>query len=197
MQSLSRFAHSLALLAALAGVVLVSGCGESRPKPKPVAPPPPAPAAAPAPTLKSVDVSGFLQTMKADKRVQFPQEKAPADERVTRSIIELASALAKGDAKAFGAMLTGEGKDVLEQLQSSGQWEEATGKIEAVRVVEVAAPGLQPASFTVSFAVQEPGNAYILRFSGTLTGDKYLFTGQAGGRLTHPRANQFDDGRLD
>ena len=177
----------------------LAACGESRPKPKAPPPPPPTPAAtaAPAPKMESVDINTYLQAQKADKRVQFPQEKAPGDDLVAKSVIDLASALAKGDAKAFGALLTGEAKDVLEQLQSGGQWDDSTSKIEAVRVVEVAAPGARPATFTVTLAVQEPGNAYVLRFGGTLSGEKYLFNGQPVGRATHPRANQFDDGRFD
>ncbi|MBS0188238.1 MAG: hypothetical protein JSS51_09225 [Planctomycetes bacterium] len=183
------------LLATLlaSGVVGVTGCGEKKPPPKPVAPPPPPPPPAP----KQIDVSSLLQTSKADKRVQFPQEKAPVDDVVALSVIDLASSIAKGDSKAMSNLMVNVGKDVLDQLLSSGQWEEATSKIEAVRVVELAAPGAKPESFTVSLAIQEPGVAYLVRFTGTQNNGKYVFTGMPGGRKTHPRANQFDDGVLD
>jgi hypothetical protein len=182
-------------LAAIVSVALLPGCGEKKPPPKPAAPPPQA--AAPKPVVRQTDVATLLQTAHADKRVQFPSEKAPADEKVALSIIDFASAFAKGDSKALSAMLTGEAKDVLQQLTGTGQWEESTAKIEAVRVVEVSAPGLNPQSFTFALAVQEPGIAYPVRFNASLVDGKYLFNGQSGGRLTHPRANQFDDGKLD
>lgn len=180
-------------LALLAGTAILPGCGEKKPPPKPVAPPPPPPPPAP----KQIEVSTLLQTSRADKRVQFPQEKAPVDDTVANAVIDLASAIAKGDAKAMNGMLINVGKDVLEQLQANGQWEEATEKIEAIRVVELSAPGAKPQSFNVSFAVQEPGIAYLVRFTGTLDNGKYLFTGMPGGRKTHARANQFDDGVFD
>ncbi len=175
------------------GLCLLPGCGSKKPPPKPVAPV----AAPPPPPPKQMEVSGLLQTMHADKRVQFPQEKAPVDESVARAVIDLANAIAKGDAKAMEGLLVNIGKDALGQLQSSGQWEDSTAKIEAVRVVELSAPGAKPASFTVSLAIQEPGVAYVVRFAGTLDNGKYVFTGAPGGRKTHPRANQFDDGQFD
>lgn len=176
---------------AASGAMTLTGCGEKKEEVK--APPPPPP----PPPPKPVDVGALTQTMRADKRVQFPAERAPLDERVARAVISLADALAKGDAESFAGQLTGEAKDVLEQLRNTGQWEEATGKIEAVRVVELAAPGNNPASFGVTLAIQEPGAAYLVRFGATLTGDRYLFNGQSGGRLVKPRANQFDDGVVD
>ncbi|MGH7244128.1 MAG: hypothetical protein ACREJD_11995 [Phycisphaerales bacterium] len=180
-------------LALVAGTAILPGCGEKKPPPKPVAPPPPPPPPAP----KSIDVSTLLQTNHADKRVQFPQEKAPVDDEVAVSVINLASAIAKGDSKAMGGLLVNVGKDVLDQLLANGQWDDATAKIEAVRVVELSAPGAKPQSFNVTFAVQEPGVAYLVRFVGTLDNGKYAFTGSPGGRKTHPRANQFDDGVFD
>ncbi|MBX3380414.1 MAG: hypothetical protein KF805_09985 [Phycisphaeraceae bacterium] len=180
-------------LTLVAGAAILPGCGEKKAPPKPVAPPPPP--APPAP--KPIDVGTLLQTSRADKRVQFPQEKAPADDAVAVSVIDLASAIAKGDGKAMSGLLVNVGKDVLDQLQANGQWEDSTAKIEAVRVVELSAPGARPQSFNVSLAIQEPGIAYLVRFTGTLDNGKYVFTGLPGGRKTHPRANQFDDGVFD
>lgn len=180
-------------LALLAGTAILPGCGEKKPPPKPVAPPPPPPPPAPKP----IDVSTLLQTSKADKRVQFPQEKAPVDDAVALAVINLASAIAKGDSKAMGGMMISVGKDVLDQLVASGQWDDSTSKIEAVRVVELVAPTAKPESFNVSLAVQEPGVAYLVRFIATLDNGKYVFTGMPGGRKTHARANQFDDGVFD
>lgn len=180
-------------LTLIAGTAILPGCGDKKPPPKPVAPPPPPPPPAPKP----IDVGTLLQTSRADKRVQFPQEKAPADDAVATSVIDLASAIAKGDSKAMSGLLINVGKDVLDQLLASGQWEEATENIEAVRVVELSAPGARPESFNVSLAIQEPGVAYLVRFIGTLDNGKYVFTGAPGGRKTHARANQFDDGVFD
>ena len=144
----------------------LSGCGDSKPKPKPVAPAAPPP----PPPPKQLDTGALLQTMRADQRIQFPNEKAPSDESVAKSVIELATALVKGDDKAMGNLLVSTGKDVLDSLTASGAWEETTAKIEAVRVVELAAPGDKPQSFTVSYAIQEPGAAYVVRFAATPSG---------------------------
>lgn len=178
------------LAASLTGL---AGCGESKPKPKPVAPVAPPP----PPPPKQLDAGALLQAMRADQRIQFPNEKAPSDESVARSVIDLATAIVKSDDKAMGNMLVSTGKDVLDSLTTSGAWEEATSKIEAIRVVELSAPGEKPQSFTVSFAVQEPGLAYVMRFSATLDNGSYKYTGLPGGRLTRIRANQFDDGKFD
>ena len=190
----TRIIGGVLIGALLAGsVTTLSGCGDSKPKPKPVAPPPPPP----PPPPKQLDAGALLQTMRADQRIQFPNEKAPSDESVARSVIELATAIIKGDDKAMGNMLVSTGKDVLDSLTTSGAWEEATAKIEAIRVVELSAAGDKPQSFTVSYAVQEPGLAYVMRFSATLDNGTYKYTGLPGGRLTRTRANQFDDGKFD
>ncbi|MBY0112604.1 MAG: hypothetical protein K2Y21_07270 [Phycisphaerales bacterium] len=190
----TRIIGGMLIAALLAGsVTTLSGCGDSKPKPKPVAPPPPPP----PPPPKQIDTGALLQTMRADQRIQFPNEKAPSDEAVAKSVIDLATAIVKGDDKAMGNLLISTGKDVLDSLTTSGAWEEATAKIEAVRVVELTAPGEKPQSFTLSLAVQEPGSAYVMRFTATLDNGTYKYTGLPGGRLTRTRANQFDDGKFD
>lgn len=190
----TRIIGGVLITALLAGsITTLSGCGDSKPKPKPVAPPPPPP----PPPPKQIDAGALLQTMRADQRIQFPNEKAPGDESVARSVIDLATAIVKGDDKAMGDLLVSTGKDVLDSLTASGAWDDATAKIEAIRVVELAAPGEKPPSFSVSLAVQEPGIAYVMRFSATLDNGTYKYTGLPGGRLTRTRANQFDDGKFD
>ena len=116
--AISRIIGGVLIASLLAGgVTTLSGCGESKPKPKPVAPPPPPP----PPPPKQLDAGALLQTMRADQRIQFPNEKAPSDESVARSVIELATAIIKGDDKAMGNMLVSTGKDVLDSLTTSGK----------------------------------------------------------------------------
>jgi len=137
-----------------------------------------------------------LQSMRPDARVQYPQEHAPTDETAARAVISLANALAKGDASAMGALLVADAKADLNSLTGSGDWAEATGRIEGVRVVGLNNLGdsmtAQMNSATVYLAIQEPGRSYILGFYAERTGDAWLFAGSPATRETRARAMDFD-----
>jgi hypothetical protein len=114
-----------------------------------------------------VQVEAILHRVGADARVQFPQSRAPTDEDLAEAVIRFASALARGDESAFGSLLDPSARSVLDELLSSGDWEEATARIEAVRVfwvkkgvAEYRPPtgplaGLSPEMFRDPAALQE------------------------------------------
>lgn len=176
------------LASLLAGSLLLTagalpGCKKKEEK-KVEAPPPP-----PPPPPQPVEVDAILQSMKADARVQFPQSKAPTEESLARAVIEFASALAKGDASAMQGMLDAGGKGVLDQLRSTGGWEEGTGKIQAVRVVQLAG---SEAGGALSLAIQEPGSAYVLNWAIAGADGKFVFTGMPASSQVLARASDWD-----
>ena len=163
----------------LASLVVI-GCGEQQ---SAAPPPPPPPPPAPVP----VDVATLLQIENADPRVQFPDERAPMDEDLARAVVGLASGLASGDADAVSSRLTPGAKQVLEQLQSRGEFADATSPIEAVRVTELTEERLV-------LAVQDPRGAYPLAWQIQRTGGEVLFDGAAAPDVVLATANQFDGG---
>lgn len=166
----------------LPGFVL-TGC-----KKKVVAtPPPPPPPPPPAP--KPVEIDGVMQSMKADARVQFPQEKAPVSEELAKAVISFADALAKGDSGKMEPMLNATAKGVLAELRASGGWDEATAKIQAVRVVQLSG---SEAGGALSLAVQEPGSAYVLNWAITGADGKFVFQGMPGSSQVLARASDWD-----
>src|ERR1043165_4813561 len=116
----SVFVRSI-LLAPLGAGALFAGCEKKAPPPPP--PPPPAPRPKP-PEPVAVDV--LLQSMKADARVQFPAASAPTDEGMARAVITFADAFARGDADKLRPLLDPIGKQVLDQLTASGEWDDST-----------------------------------------------------------------------
>lgn len=191
---LAGLRRGLPMLAACAGLAVVSvglsaGIGGCEKK-KVVAPPPPPPPP-PPPAPEPVRVDGLLQAMKADARVQFPAANAPTDEKLARAVIELADALARGDAKKFEALVDAPGKGVLAELQASGAWEESTGKkIEAVRVAKLSGGG------DLVLAVQEVGSAYPLAWKANTTGPAVVFSAVPTRNLILNRASEFDTASL-
>ena len=180
---------------ALPGATL-AGCEKKKPPPAPPPPPPPAPKA-PDP----VDVGPILQSIRPDARVQFPQSHAPLDESFARAAITLADALAKGDADKLSAMLTADARILLDQLTGTGEWEDSTANIEAVRVVGVTETpgGFDPASTggVVTLAIQQPGSAYLLAWQGTKAGGSWVFSGAPAAAGSKTRASDFDSGAAD
>jgi hypothetical protein len=125
--------------------------------------------------------------------VQFPEASAPTDESLARAVINFADALAKGDADKLRPMLDPVGKQVLDQLTASGDWDESTGKsIEAVRVSKLS--GSDPASLRL--AIQEPGSAYALAWSVRSNEGAFIFAGAPIPNVTFPRASDFDNSPL-
>jgi hypothetical protein len=171
----------------LAGMLLVA-CEKKPPPPPP--PPPPKPVVK---TPEPVDINGVLSSVKHDSRVQFPQASAPADRTLAEATIRLASALAKGDSKEFGSLLDPGAKAILEDLVSSGSWADATKKIEQVRVISVSSRTEEKATQSdVTLAVQVPGQAFLLAWAGTRSGDAWTFKNAWADGAMKSRASEFD-----
>ncbi len=167
-----------------------AGCEKKKPPPPP---PPPPPKKVVKATPDPVDINGVMSSVKPDGRVQFPQSHAPADRTLAEATIRFASALAKGDAKEFGSMLDPGAKAILEELVSSGGWAEQTKKIEQVRVVSLSNTGEEkPASASVGLAVQVPGQAFLLGWTGTRVGEAWMFKNAWADGATKARASEFD-----
>lgn len=173
-----RATTRLALAGALALPAVLAACGKEAPPPPP--PPPPKKVA------QKVDAQSFV----SDPRVQFPQEHAPTDESLAQAVADFASALARGDASAFGAMLDNPSKQVLEQQRSSGAWTRETSGIETVRVVALTA---QAESADLALAVQDPRGAYLLGWKAVRTpADSWTFGGAPAPDTRAPRASDLD-----
>ncbi len=131
--------------------------------------------------------------MNIDARVSFPQELAPVDEDKIRAVLGLEDALARGDHDAMFDLLDESGRQVLEELDASGGWDEATSEIEAVRVVfyqPMPTPtGLMDA---VAFAIQEPGQSYLLAFVMQEAFGEWIFVPGACTDEVRARATDWD-----
>lgn len=183
-----------ACLAALAGAGALTLAGCEKPKPPPPPPPPPAD---PTPVAQDVNFDTLLQELKADARVQFAKAATITDERLdlAKGIVHLADDIARGDGKGLRTLLTRNAQGVLEDLQSSGAWEEAAKRIEAVRVVSiqqgVSIPGHANATGVV-LAVQEPDGAYLLSWAAEHAGDTWVFANAPAPADVRPRASAWD-----
>jgi len=168
-------------------------------KKKPPPPPPPAPPPPPPPP-EPVQISPIMQSAKPDARVHFPQAHAPTDESLARAVISLADAVAKGDASKLGSMVDADTRTTLDYLTGSGEWDEATAKIEGVRVVHIedlSDGGQQSTLANVNIAVQEPGSAYLMGWTALKAGDKWTFRQAPSDNGTRGRASEFDGGEPD
>ncbi len=178
---------------ALLPITLV-GCGKEEPPP----PPPPAPrntAPPPPPPPDQVRVADILREVDADARVQFPQEQAPYDRTLAEAVIVLAGSVAAGDDLAMAPVLDPAGRAVLDQLVASGEWYDATGEIEGVRVVFVSQSpdeNTEASAAEVVLAVQDPGEAYVLAWNATNSGDGWRFSAEPSTGQTKARASEWD-----
>jgi hypothetical protein len=178
---------------ALLPITLV-GCGKEEPPP----PPPPAPrntAPPPPPPPDQVRVADILREVDADARVQFPQEQAPYDRSLAEAVIVLAGSIAAGDDLAMAPVLDPAGRAVLDQLVASGEWYDATGEIEGVRIVFVSQSpdeNTEASAAKVVLAVQDPGEAYVLAWNATNAGDGWRFSAEPSTGQTKARASEWD-----
>lgn len=168
----------------------VSGCK------KPPEPPPPAPKRTPPPPPpQPIEAAGLLQSMDVDARVEFAQDAAPVDRGLAEAAIRLADAMARGDDMAMEALLDRADHSSLSKLVNNGQWYDATGRIEAVRVVSidpVAQMSNAPETAEVGFAVQDADGAYVLLWSGRKVFDDWIFTARPATDEVRGRASAWD-----
>lgn len=165
----------------LSGATLLVACKKEEPPPPPPPPPPRAP--------QKVDAQSFV----TDPRVQFPEAHAPLDESIARAAADLASALARGDAQAFEALLDAPGRAVLAQQRRTGAWEQETRAIEVVRIVGLT---VDDSGAMLTLAVQDPRGAYLLAWKGVRSGDSWVFGGAEAEDRRAPRASDLDSAGL-
>lgn len=178
--------------AALAGCVAlfspwIPGCGESEndqpstvQRSGPSEPQPP-----PEPEPEPVDVESLVN----HELVQFPQAQAPTDESLARAVVNLASAIASGDAQAMRDLLDSPAQAVLEQLVDQGRWGSATSAINVVRVCSLQA---QDQSAKVGLGIEDNEGAYLLAWEGRRAAGRWRFTGLPVPEATASSASELD-----
>ncbi len=154
-------------LAILAGASL-SAC-EKKKAPPPPPPPPPPVAAAPDWTLEDI---------KMDPRVQFPESRTPSTRELAQSVADLASAIITGNDTEMSSLLDPIDHAVMSDLVSSGGWKDGTSGIEAVRVC-VLEEGEGKNSCRLGLGVQDKMGAYLLAWTGSASGEDWMFQGLA------------------
>lgn len=149
---------------AASAALMSSGCGEEEPAPpqeeQQSAPPP-------QPRFQWSDVS-------KDVRVQYAPGTAPSDTRLGEALASFASSLARGDAEAFRGHLTPTAGETLDALIASGDWDEQTAGIEAVRLTYVLDQG---GSAEIGLAVRDGEGMYLLGWFAEDYGDAWRFSG--------------------
>jgi len=179
----------LALLSCCIALTGAAGCGKKKKAPPPPPPPPPPRVETPKP----VDVKAVMQELKADERVKFAEEQSPADRTLAEGVIKLAHAMARGDQASMKTLLDRPSQLILDELVSNGGWAEETKSIEQVRIVSMTGTTeAQPTTSTVGMAIQAPGDAYLLAWTGKRDGDKWVFSAAPCQNDKKPRAAEFD-----
>lgn len=171
-------------------VLGLASCKKEEPAPPPPPPPPPKVEAP-----KPLDAGSVLQSMNVDARVEFAEDAAPVDRGLAEAAIRLADAIAQGDDEALRGMLDRSDHVALDKLIGDGQWYEATGKIEAVRIVSIdggARLDRAPERAEVGLAVQDPDGAYIMLWAGRKVLDDWMFTARPATGQVRGRASAWD-----
>lgn len=92
---------------------------------------------APTPVPVTRGPSYSAQDLSMDLKVQFPDKYTPMSEDLGQAIADFASAMARGDHQAFGEMLAPEDRFFHDILLATGDWEQATSNLRAVRIVNL------------------------------------------------------------
>lgn len=118
---------------AVGTVCLSTGCEEDAPPPVVVVPaPPPPPPPPPEPTVKSI--AELMKELNIDPKVELPEERAPETTEERVAVLLFWNAFAKGDAPYASSQMGTADKRVLDGIQKSGHWANATTKIERIEV---------------------------------------------------------------
>lgn len=163
----------------------LAGCGGESDEQAQTAPPPRPVVEAP----KQVNVQSLI----GDKRVQFPQARAPTDESLARAVVGLAEGLASGNEEALRPMLDASARGVLDQLIESGRWSDATGEIEAVRIVSL---DQGEEGTTIGLAIQTSKGAYLTGWRATGQRGSWTFGATPTPETTAPTAADLDGAAL-
>jgi hypothetical protein len=132
-----------------------------------------------------------IEDLSMDLKVQFPEKYAPESEGFAQAIADFASAIATGDHSAFGSMLAPADASFLEDQHSTGQWQQWTDPIRAVRIVNIN-DGESIAQ--VAIAIGTESEAYLTAWSASrIQGDQWQFSALPVGPRTTSRVAQLDD----
>jgi hypothetical protein len=138
--------------------------------------------------------------MRPDARVQYPQTRAPIDENLAKAIIGLCDGFAKGDSDKVKSLLAQAAQADLDSLVSSGDWEESTKRIEAVRVIyssEMPGDSLPSSGGQIVLAFQEPDGSYIVGFNALNNNGTWVFDGMGTTPGKKARATEWDGLTID
>ncbi|MBC02705.1 MAG: hypothetical protein CMJ34_05295 [Phycisphaerae bacterium] len=116
-------------------MVGLGGCGEEEvvqapPKPRKTAPAPPPPPPPPSVT----PVADLMARYQIDPRVSLPEDQAPDNDPDRIAVLRFFDGFAKGDAGQVGGLLSGPDAALLERMDQSGSFQEATDGIMAINV---------------------------------------------------------------
>ena len=180
--------RTAAVALGLAGVLSagITGCEKKKP------PPPPPPPVIIKPPPPKVDMVALQQELNADPRIQFAEGAAPTGRELAEGAVRVADALARGDATALRALLDRSGQQVVDDLVNRAEWEPATSKIEAVRIVYLTELGSSTPGGTFTTAIQEPGGAYVLNWGAMTVGDNLTIVPVPAVGGTKARASDWD-----
>ncbi|MDQ7012278.1 MAG: hypothetical protein Q9O74_00105 [Planctomycetota bacterium] len=171
-------------------VLGLASCKKEEPPPPPPPPPPPR-----IEQPKPLDAGSVLQSMDVDARVEFAEDAAPVSRDLAQAAIKLADAIARGDDETLRTMLDRTDHGSLDRLIASGQWYDATGKLEAVRVVSInTGARLDPApeAAEIGLAVQDQDGAYVMLWAGRKVFDDWVFSAKPASDEVRARATAWD-----
>lgn len=126
------FCSAASLAAAIAGTVLLAGCGEEPPPPPPVVVAPPKVEEPPPPAV--TPIKELMARYDIDSRVDLPEDKAPPTDEQRVAVLKFFDAFARGNAEALKPMLSAPDQLQLEGMVSGDTFKKVTGAIARIRV---------------------------------------------------------------
>lgn len=155
----------IALLLLCAGL---NACGEDKKKVAPAPAPAPSAPAKPAVTLNSVDLH---------PKVQFPEDRLPDTQEALDAIVELANAIASGDAAAMQQLLSPPDQAVLKSMVEQGLWQRQADSLKVVRVCVLKQEGQGPVQ--VGLGLEDAGGAFLSGWEAANADGVLSFSGMA------------------
>ena len=134
-RSLETVTRGLTCGAIIFAMIGLGGCGEEEvvqaaPKPRKTAPAPPPPP--PEPTVTSV--ADLMTEFQIDPRISLPEDQAPDNDADRIAVLRFFDGFAKGDAGQLSGLLSGPDAALLQRMDESGSFQEATQGIMAINI---------------------------------------------------------------
>lgn len=114
-----------------------------------------------------------ISDLRLHPKVQFPEERIPADPEEAQAVADLASAVASGDADALRALVSPVDATVLGMLVDSGQWSRQVEATQVVRVCVINHPA--DGSWQVGLGVQDSLGAFLMGWEASGSGRPWTF----------------------